>query len=149
MVAETVLQWRHNECDGVSNHQLHDCFLNRLFSHRSTKTSKLRVTGLCEENSPMTGDFPAQRVSNTENVSIWWRHHVVKWDRDKHVKYRNVFLNAHSLLHILIKTWINVTLICFAGDDDGGDGGEDNNDNHYLYQCWSRSMWPYGWAIMI
>ena len=23
-----------------------------------------------------TGEFPAQMVSNTENVSIWWRHHV-------------------------------------------------------------------------
>ena len=33
---------------------------------RSKKTSKLRVTG----------EFPAQRASNVENVSIWWRHHV-------------------------------------------------------------------------
>ena len=24
----------------------------------------------------MTGEFPAQRASNAENVSIWWRHHV-------------------------------------------------------------------------
>ena len=39
------------------------------------ETSKLRVTGLCEDNSPVTGEFPAQRASNTENVSIWWRHH--------------------------------------------------------------------------
>ena len=23
-----------------------------------------------------TGDFPTQKVSNAENVSIWWRHHV-------------------------------------------------------------------------
>ena len=22
-----------------------------------------------------TGEFPAQMVINTENVSIWWRHH--------------------------------------------------------------------------
>ena len=28
---------------------------------RSKKTSKLRVTGLCAENSPVTGEFPAQR----------------------------------------------------------------------------------------
>ena len=26
-------------------------------------------------NSPVTGEFPAQMASNTENVSIWWRHH--------------------------------------------------------------------------
>ena len=38
--------------------------------------SKLRVTGLCVRNSPVTGEFPTQRASNAENVSIWWRHHV-------------------------------------------------------------------------
>ena len=48
-----------------------------LFRHRSKKTSKLRVTGLCVGNSPGTGEFPAQMASNAENVSIWWRHHVV------------------------------------------------------------------------
>ena len=48
----------------------------RLFRCRSKKTSKLRVTGLCEGNSPVTGEFPAQRASDTENVSIWWRHHA-------------------------------------------------------------------------
>ena len=41
------LQWRHNDHDGVSNHQPHDCLLNRLFRRRLKKTSKLRVTGLC------------------------------------------------------------------------------------------------------
>ena len=46
------LQWRHNDNDGVSNHQPHSCLLNRLFRHRSKKTSKLRVTGLCVGNSP-------------------------------------------------------------------------------------------------
>ena len=24
-----------------------------------------------------TGEFPAQMASNAENVSVWWRHHVV------------------------------------------------------------------------
>ena len=40
------LRWRHNGRDSVSNHQPHDCLLNRLFRRRSKKTSKLRVTGL-------------------------------------------------------------------------------------------------------
>ena len=71
------LRWHHNERDGVSNHQPHDCLLNRLFRRRSKKASKLRVTGLCEGNSPVTGEFPAQRASNAENVSTWWRHHYV------------------------------------------------------------------------
>ena len=70
------LQWRHNGRDGVSNHQHHNCLLNRLFRRISNKTSKLCVTGLGAGNSPVTGEFPAQMASNTENVSIGWRHHV-------------------------------------------------------------------------
>ena len=71
-----TLQWSHNGHDGVSNHQPRDCLLNCLFGRRS-KTSKLRVTGLCVGNSPVAGEFPAQMVSNVENVSIWWRHHDI------------------------------------------------------------------------
>ena len=70
------LQWRHNELDCVSNHRRLAYLLNRLFRHRSKKTSKLRVTGLCEGNPPLDRWFPPQRASNAENVSIWWRHHV-------------------------------------------------------------------------
>ena len=39
------LQWRHNGHDSFSNHQPPNCLLNRLFMHRSKKTSKFRVTG--------------------------------------------------------------------------------------------------------
>ena len=70
------LQWRHDGRDSVSNHQRLDCLLNRVFRRRSKKTSKLRVTGLCEGNSQGTGEFPVQMASNAGNVSIWWRHHV-------------------------------------------------------------------------
>ena len=34
---------------------------------------------LCGE-FPGTGEFPAQRASNVENVSIWWRHHDCDWN---------------------------------------------------------------------
>ena len=40
------------------------------------KTPKLRVTGLCEGNSAVTGEFPAQRTSNAWITCIWWRHHM-------------------------------------------------------------------------
>ena len=65
----STLQWRHNEHGGVSNYQHLVCLLNRLFRRRSKKTSNLRVTGLCEGNSPVT-------ASNADIVFIWWRHHV-------------------------------------------------------------------------
>ena len=70
VVGGGVLQWRHNERDGVSNHQRFDCLLDRLFGYRS----KLRTTGLCERTLPVTGGFHSQRVSSAE-ISIWWRHH--------------------------------------------------------------------------
>ena len=43
---------------------------NVISRHRSKETSNLRDTGLCAGNSPVTGEFPAQRASNAENVSI-------------------------------------------------------------------------------
>ena len=49
--------------DDISNHQPHNCLLNRLSRCRSKKTSKLHLTGLCAGNSPMTSEFPAQRAS--------------------------------------------------------------------------------------
>ena len=82
------LQWRHTERNCVSNHQPHDCLLNRSFRRRSKKTWKLRVTGLCAGNSPVTGEFPAQISSNAENVSIWWRHHVLAY----FIRYALVFV---------------------------------------------------------
>ena len=43
------------------------------------KTSKLRVSGLCEGNSPVTGEFPAQRASNAENCFhlMTWHHYII------------------------------------------------------------------------
>ena len=82
-VLDGVSQWLHNEQDSVSNHQPHECLLNRLFGRISKKTSKICVTGLCAGNSPATGEFPAQRTSNTENVSIWWRHHGLSGDGNR------------------------------------------------------------------
>ena len=73
-----ALLWRHNGRGSVSNHQPHDCLLNRSCRCKSKKTSKIRVTGLCAWNSPVIGEFHAQKTSNAENVSIWWHHHGVR-----------------------------------------------------------------------
>ena len=70
-----TLQWCHNGRDGVSNHRRLESILNRLFRRKSKKTSKFRVTGFCEGNSPVTSEFPARRAGNSEKNTIWWRHH--------------------------------------------------------------------------
>ena len=69
---QATLQWRHNERDGVSNHRRIDCLSNRFFRCKSKRKKwKFHVTDLCEGNSLETGEFPAQKASNAENVSIW------------------------------------------------------------------------------
>ena len=92
-----ALHWRHNDHDGVSNHQPHGCFLNRLLWRRSKKTSKLRVTGLCAGNSPGPVNSPHKgRVTRKmfpfddvimrlrhflQQVTVRWSHHVTSVDR--------------------------------------------------------------------
>ena len=73
----TTLQWRHIGRDGVSNHQRFDCLFNRLLRRRSKTRQHQSSASLAfvRGNSPLTGEFPSQRASNAENVSIWWRHH--------------------------------------------------------------------------
>ena len=111
-----ALQWRHNGRDSVSNHQPHDCLLNRLLRRRSKKTSKLCVTGLCVGNSSGTGEFPAQRASNAENVSIWLRHHVslISFQERWHLAYTKTsvyYVNGtdviiHPASNTFHKVWI-------------------------------------------
>ena len=80
MIIVNTLQWRHNENDGVSNHQPHGCLLNHLLRRWSNKTSKLRTTGLCAGNSSVVGEFPVQGASSMEFFSISWRHHDLIWN---------------------------------------------------------------------
>ena len=80
------LQWRHNGLDGVSNHQPHYCLLNRLFRRRLMKTSKLRVTGLCEDrwpvNSPHKGPV-TRKMFPFDDVIIGTEYSNIKYLSDK------------------------------------------------------------------
>ena len=77
IIVHDMTFWRrHNERHGISNHRRLNCLLNRLFRCRSKKTSKLRVTDLCEGNSPVTGGFPSLRpvtrkIFQCDGVIIW------------------------------------------------------------------------------
>ena len=110
------IHWRHNGRDGVSNHHLNDCLVNRLFGRRSKKTSKLRTTRLCAGISPRTGEFPAHMASCAENVSIWWRYDVerchisvAKEHRDPFYQ-QNLTLNTSSVSNYFnYKVWNEIT----------------------------------------
>ena len=76
-----------DEHDGDSNHRRLDCLRNRLFRRKSKKTAKLRVTGLCEGNSPVNGPvtrkvFPFGDVIMRIQPNILWLNrqwHVPRW----------------------------------------------------------------------
>ena len=78
---EKSLRWRHYDHDGVSNQQPRGCLLNRLFRRSSKKTSKLRVTGLCEGNSPGPVNSPhkgpvTRKTFPFDDVIMWWKMHT-------------------------------------------------------------------------
>ena len=97
-VWQMTLQWRNNERHGISNHRRVDCLLSRLFRRKSKKTPRPRVNDLCARNSAVTGELPAQKASNAETISIWWRHH------DQSASYITV---SDILRHLCldIKSW--------------------------------------------
>ena len=66
----TSLQWRHNECDGLSNHRRFDCLFHAQIKENIKAPRHKPLWG------EFTGDRPTRRASNAKNVSIWWRHHM-------------------------------------------------------------------------
>ena len=69
---DETLQWRHNGRDGVSNHQPLTIVYWTVYS------------GADPRHWQVTGEFPAQRVSNAENISILWRHRDSRCQRPFH-----------------------------------------------------------------
>ena len=62
---------------------------------QSKHQSSASLAFVCGELT-VTGEFPARRASNAENVSIWWRHHE--------------------------KTRVNINLSTMPADDEGAIG---------------------------
>ena len=86
-----ILQWRHNERDGASNHRHLDCFFSRLCRHISKKTSKVGVTGLCEGNPLVIGGSPHKGpVKCLHLMTSTWSENVPAGTR----RNNNVFITS-------------------------------------------------------
>ena len=76
--------------------------------------SSASLAGLCAGNSPVTGEFPAQRASNEENVSIWWRN------LDKRCMHIHVEIGRYIYLYIYREraggdqsiSWFRINSLC-------------------------------------
>ena len=100
---------------GMMASQIISLTIVNLTVHTGTdqrKTSKLRATGLCAGNSPVTGEFPAQKASNVENVTIWWRHHEThRWF--VLLKYSGAILTWHHAMptnFVKVAIWVHIDM---------------------------------------
>ena len=73
-----VLQWRHNERNGVSNHRRLHCLPIGWFK-TVVYSTHIKESSEASRHRPLWGEFtghrwiPLTKASNAENVSIWWR----------------------------------------------------------------------------
>ena len=112
------LQWRHNGCACVSNHQSLDCLLNRFFRRRSKKTLKLHVTGLSEGihrrpvDSPHKGPVTRKKIFYLM-TSTCCQVSATQWDRP------HVPINLRNMINITENTCNSVALTWHGGYRDG------------------------------
>ena len=102
------LQWRYNEHDGVSNHQRLYCLLNRLFRHRSKKILKLRVTDICEGNSPHKRPVTRKLFPFDDVIMLMW-FYFIQFARNDEIKI--------TIYHIIRLTMTPFQYQDFPGDD--------------------------------
>ena len=109
-----TLQWRHNECDDVSNHRRLYGLLNRLFRGRETIKAP--------RHWPLWGEFAGdwripltKGASTAENVSIWWRHQESIISSTS--KTASLYENDHQIVTILFLAFL------FETKTSGGGGG--------------------------
>ena len=82
------LQWRHNGRDGVSNHQPHDCLLNRLFGRRSKSASNSGADDCISEKN-RSNHYTSNRFGTHTGVTLpennpgqakfQYRRHFSRW----------------------------------------------------------------------
>ena len=85
-----TLQWRHNEHNGVLNHRFFDYLLNRLFRHRSKKTSKPASLAFVRGNWPMKSPHKGPvtpKMFSFDDVIMYTRNHsgygLNQWEDSK------------------------------------------------------------------
>ena len=99
-----TLQWRHNEHNGVSNHQPHDVYLSVYWGADQRKHQSSVSLAFVRGIHRWTVNSPHKGASNAENVSIWWHHHgwAMGWLlRVLWRKYCEQF-GLHHIMHVRI-----------------------------------------------
>ena len=103
----TALQWRHNGSDSVSNHQPHDCLLNRYSDADQKNIKAPRHWPLCGEftgdqwilctNGQLRGKCFHMMTSSWPNVSCLHQD----WESEWVIKFNGLSRTADSEVHIV------------------------------------------------
>ena len=94
------LHWRHNGCDGVSNHQPHDCLLNRLFKVQI----KENIKAPC--HWPLCGEFTGDRwIPRTNGQSRGKCFHLMTSSCSKGFGLMDNYLPHHRKSRILMSSF--------------------------------------------
>ena len=91
-----------------------------IYSDRSKKTPKFRVTGLCVGKSPVTGEFPAQMASNAENVSTSIKHIRLKYRYHSHWISYKTNMPSTPMMASSNGNIFRVRALCGGGGGGGG-----------------------------
>ena len=148
-------QWRHNGRDSVSNHKPHDCLLNRLFRHRSKKTSKLHVTGLPRGAVNSLFKWPVTRNMFPFDDVIRWCHIFVLgrcdtlnpngpgyiWLVLKHIDLELIIWNQYLIICVI---WYWLNLITASPDESALMCVPDNLSDNYWTLDQANSLVPSG-----
>ena len=76
-------------------------FVSQLMLTHTKEALKSALLAFCAWNSLVTSEFPAQRTSNTEKASIWWRHHVTMLN----TKFHNTKVRFLSMVEQHLGHW--------------------------------------------
>ena len=115
-----ALHWRHNDHDGVSNHQSHGCLLNRLFRRIAKQKSKLRVTGLCVGNSPGPVNSPhkgpvTRKMFPFDDVIIDILTTYRQWHPPGHVLYHSInMIRQIGNYQQLVANCLSFAMLCLG-----------------------------------
>ena len=116
----TTASWRHNGRDGISNHQPHDCLLNRLFRRRSRKHQSSaplafgRWTHRWPVNSPHKWPVTRKIFPIYDVIMRGWSTHIAKTCWSTSIWYRSDAKVSDwclididpSVSAIWIRTWV-------------------------------------------
>ena len=113
------------------------------------ETSKSVLLALCEGNSPVTGEFPTQRVSNAEKAPIWWHHHALSGIHGGDRKSAKLWVDYNDVTMSKIASQITSLTIVYSTVYSGPDQTKHQSSASLAFVWWihrgpvnSPHKWP-------